>query len=376
MPVVVEDPVEARTGTAEDVGGEQRAAQVDVGEALPGVADPAVHLDGRLAHGASGPGAVGLGDAAAPAPRRVPGRRRPRRRGGRRCASPPWPRRRRPAGAAPPGTSRSGGRTAGAPRRSARRGRPPRIVPTRSAQVSGQPERGPRGEVVVGEGTALVGEPRRRAAGARRRPGQVGAPRRGRARLTSARPPAPGTSTSADGAPWASMAIAPAGGRVDHHAGHRGRATADRLGGYRAGGARRGAGGRRPASARGTGRRPGRRAPRPRGPPPRPTPSGSRPSCAARSSRQPDAATAASSFARSARRRRGWPTVAGPRRPTTCAAESRRACCSGGEADVHQRARLRRASRAPTRRGGCGAAPCPDGSPGMASTTTRWRSCL
>ena len=43
-----EDPVEARPDPAQDVGGEQGAAQVHVGQALPGVADPPVDLDDVL----------------------------------------------------------------------------------------------------------------------------------------------------------------------------------------------------------------------------------------------------------------------------------------------------------------------------------------
>src|ERR1700712_5058920 len=49
---VVPDPLELLAVVAEPQRREQRAAQVDVGDALPRVADAAVHLDRGLAHGA------------------------------------------------------------------------------------------------------------------------------------------------------------------------------------------------------------------------------------------------------------------------------------------------------------------------------------
>ena len=63
-PPVREHPGHGRTDAAEHVDRQQRPAQVHVREALPGVADAAVHLDRGLAHRAGGAGAVGLGDGA------------------------------------------------------------------------------------------------------------------------------------------------------------------------------------------------------------------------------------------------------------------------------------------------------------------------
>src|SRR4029077_16558655 len=59
-PVPVEHPRQVRPHAPEEVAGDQRAAQVHVGQAVPGVPDAAVHLDGGLAHGPPGPGAVRL----------------------------------------------------------------------------------------------------------------------------------------------------------------------------------------------------------------------------------------------------------------------------------------------------------------------------
>src|SRR5262245_50574340 len=49
------------TVVPEPLGGEQRAAEIDVDDAVPRVSDPAVHLHRGLAHGACGARAVGLG---------------------------------------------------------------------------------------------------------------------------------------------------------------------------------------------------------------------------------------------------------------------------------------------------------------------------
>ena len=43
--------------TAEHLGGQERPPQEDMGEAVPGVADAAVHLNGGLADRAGGAGA-------------------------------------------------------------------------------------------------------------------------------------------------------------------------------------------------------------------------------------------------------------------------------------------------------------------------------
>ena len=51
-----------RAVAAEQLGRQQGPPQVHVGHALPGVADAAVHLDGRLAHRAGAAGGVCLGD--------------------------------------------------------------------------------------------------------------------------------------------------------------------------------------------------------------------------------------------------------------------------------------------------------------------------
>ena len=76
---------------------------------------------------------------------------------------------------------------------------------------------------------------------------------------------------------------------------------------------------------------------------------------------------AARATRRRRRRRRAWRARssssrpadgAGPRRPTTCAAESRSARCSGERRTSISRAGSRELRR-PRRRGGCGAGPCP-----------------
>ena len=54
-------PVHAGPRTAQEIGRQEGAPQVDVGQALPRVADAPVDLDGGLAHVASRSGAVGLG---------------------------------------------------------------------------------------------------------------------------------------------------------------------------------------------------------------------------------------------------------------------------------------------------------------------------
>src|SRR6516165_10495581 len=61
-PAVLEHAVQVGADAAEHVSREQRASEVHVGEALPGVADATVDLDGGLAHRARRPGAVRLGE--------------------------------------------------------------------------------------------------------------------------------------------------------------------------------------------------------------------------------------------------------------------------------------------------------------------------
>ena len=75
----------AQPSSAEPLGGEQRAAQVDVDHAVPGVSHPAVHLHRGLADGARGARAVGLGHASrVRGPRRARAGRRPTRGTARR----------------------------------------------------------------------------------------------------------------------------------------------------------------------------------------------------------------------------------------------------------------------------------------------------
>ena len=97
---------------AEQLRRGQRPPQVDVGQALPGVADAAVHLDGRLADVPGGARAVDLRDPRGP-DGLGPGaaRRRPRPRAAARSPTPRSARGPRPAGARRPGRTRSPGRT-------------------------------------------------------------------------------------------------------------------------------------------------------------------------------------------------------------------------------------------------------------------------
>ena len=363
-PVVGEHPVEARVRAAEDVAREQRPAQVDVGQALPRVADAAVHLDGGLAHRAGGPGAVGLGH-------RGGGQRLGRRERVDR------PRRvERDAARALHGDERVGQQVlhrlerADRSRRTAcattaysqARSTAPRIVPTRSAQVSASPRAVQRARSSSVSGRPSSGATWVAAGERHRRPGQVDGHRAGRQR----RPDRPGSRSARPRAPAPRSRPRRRRRRSRGHARRRplrpGRAgpasNATVSAAVAAGGAGQPpelGGERRPEE-----RRVGQAAPELLGDDGgldarRPRRAGRRRRCAARASRPRRPRRRAW---RPARRRRAGPTACGPSRSTTCAAESRSARCSGERRTSISRPSGRSRAAAPTRRAACGAAPC------------------
>ena len=277
-------------------------------DALPRVADPAVHLHRGLAHGARGAGAVRLGDATRGARlgggEVVDGPRRVQRDAERALHEAVAPRR---AGAARPGTSRRERRTAV---RSAAYATGDVEHAAHHADEVGarerEPERGPRREIVVREEVASLAD--RCATGVpagivRTGAGEIGtacgSARRARAKADGPCPRARARRrgfrvTGVDRVRRLGrcagrvIAASVSAGRRDHRAAGRTRTGAARRGRPRA---------RDPRTAR---RRPHRRARRRRSRPPRRSRGVRRLPAASRSSSQPASRTAA------ARRLRAW----------------------------------------------------------------------
>ena len=351
-------PRQVGADAAEELDRQQRAAEVHVGQALPRVADAAVHLDRGLAHRA---GCRGRNTPWRPRPRRarrpVAARRRPTPRGA--------PTLREPSMATKASASRcctAWNEPTGWPycRRSfaypTARSTAPRIVPTRSAQVMARPR------AVHLVRTSSARWPTRAAPA-------VSTTATGRVRSTRVSPRP--TATELREPSSSSTSAAHGASRVDGEGlgpVHRGRRRGPRSRPWSPAAHRRAVAARRPTSGRG---RRCRRRPRPSSSAMMATSTadahGAPSSDGDRSSRQPAAATAASSFSTRSRvveltHRAGAEAVDEHR----CRVAQRPLL--GGQPDVHQPAI---SSSRSTRR-----STLPDGRRGTASTTTTRCTCL